>query len=357
MGCGKYHGKHNEREDGKILAYKRNRKPLLNFPTTKALQDFIGTIIRKSIEAEGPRYLKTQGYSRWAKLATQDSSSTAEYIARKLKDNSKLIRVEGDAMWADIRSITLHKKYVRPSKKKKEEKIPSGHQQIVTGVIKNIGDTPIRNILIKLELISKKTGRRSDIAVGMAKQRSDFQNFLRKRPKGKRVQKFLPKSEEVLPLMPNESVMFEARTHNYREFVWNDDKHIDMAIPMHEAVSYEKFVRGGVGDGRWIKVGEYRHKGRGYFHNLMAKKIKDYYKEKLDQLKESRANYRIIKPKVRHLLNKKFNVIELGFKNESKQIQTLKQKIKKTALKNVRDSVVKLKDDERIYIYYTRGTS
>ena len=46
-----------------------------------------------------------------------------------------------------------------------------------------------------------------------------------------------------------------------------------------------------------------------------------------------------------------------SIKNESKQIQTLKQKIKKTALKNVRDSVVKLKDDERIYIYYTRGTS
>ena len=40
MGCGKYHGKYNEREDGKILAYKRNKKPLLNFPTTKALQDF-----------------------------------------------------------------------------------------------------------------------------------------------------------------------------------------------------------------------------------------------------------------------------------------------------------------------------
>ena len=34
-----------EREDGKILAYKRSRKPLLNFPTTKALQDFLGTII------------------------------------------------------------------------------------------------------------------------------------------------------------------------------------------------------------------------------------------------------------------------------------------------------------------------
>ena len=130
-----------------------------------------------------------------------------------------------------------------------------------------------------------------------------------------------------------------------------------MAVPMHEAVSYEKFVRGGVGDGRWIKVGQYRHKARGFFHKIMNQRIKDYYKEKLEKIKESKANYRTIKPKVKHLLNNKFNVIELGFKNESKQIQTLKQKIKKTALKNVRDSVVKLKDDERIYIYYTRGTS
>jgi len=346
-----------EREDGKILAYKKNKKPLLDFPTTKALQDFIGAVIRKSLQAEGPRYLKTQGYDTWAKLATQDSSSTAEYITRQLKNNSKLIKVEGDSMWAVIRSINLHKKYSRPSKKKKEEKIPSGHQRIVTGVIKNIGDTPIRNILVKLELISKKTGRRSAIAVGMVKQRSDFQNFLRKRPKGQRKQKFLPKNQEPLPLMPNESIMFEARTHNYKEFVWNDDKHIDMAIPMHESVSYEKFVRGGVGNGRWIKVGEYRHKMRGFFQILMAKKIKDYYKEEVEKLKEIKSNYRLVKPKVRHLVNKKFNTIEAKSKNESKQIQALKQKIKKTALKNVRDSVVKLKDDERIYIYYTRCTS
>ena len=348
---------YHEREDGKILAYKRNRKPLLDFPTTKAFQDFLGTVLRKAIEAEGPRYLKTQGYATWAKLATQDSSSTAEYITRQLKKNSKLIRVEGDAMWADIRSINLQKKYSRPSRKKKEEKIPSGHQRIVTGMIKNIGDTPIRNILVKLELISKKTGRRSAIAVGMAKQRSDFQNFLRKRPKGQKKQKFLPENQEPLPLMPNESIMFEARTHNYKDFVWNDDKHIDMAIPMHESVSYEKFVRGGAGNGRWIKVGEYRHKMRGFFHNKMNQRIKDYYKEKVDKLKESKANYRVIKPKVRHLINKKLNTIEAKSKNESKQILTLKQKIKKIALNNVRNSVVKLNDDERIYIYYTRGTS
>ena len=346
-----------EREDGKILAYKKNRKPLLNLPTTKALQEFIGTVIRKSLQAEGPRYVKTQGYAIWGSLATRDALATGEYIVKEMKER-KSIRSYGDSMWADIRSIKLEKVYSRPSHQKKLNKIPSGHQQIVTGIIKNIGDTPIRNILVKFELISRKTGRRSAVAVGMVKQRSDFQNFLRVRTKGSKPPKFLPESEEVKPLMPNESVEFVARTHNYVDFVWKDDKYIDMAIPMHESVSYEKLVRGGVGEnGRWVKVGGYKYKTNGYFFSMMSKKIREYYSKKKQKALQERREFSVIRPLVKKLITKKLNELESENKFGNKKVTILKKKIKDIAMNNVKNSVVKLKDDERIYVYYTRGSS
>ena len=327
-----------EREDGKILAYKKNTKPLLNLPTTKALQEFIGTVIRKSLQAEGPRYVKTQGYAIWGSLATRDALATGEYIAKEMKER-KSIRSYGDSMWADIRSIKLD-------------------QQIVTGIIKNIGDTPIRNILVKFELISRKTGRRSAVAVGMVKQRSDFQNFLRVRTKGSKPPKFLPESEEVKPLMPNESVEFVARTHNYVDFVWKDDKYIDMAIPMHESVSYEKLVRGGVGEnGRWVKVGGYKYKTNGYFFSMMSKKIREYYSKKKQKALQERREFSVIRPLVKKLITKKLNELESENKFGNKKVTILKKKIKDIAMNNVKNSVVKLKDDERIYVYYTRGSS
>ena len=341
------------REDGKILFYKKNKKSLLGNPTEQDVQTFIGTVIRKALEAEGPRYLKTQGYKTWATLATGDGKATGAYVERQIRKNAMdpdaptLVRVKGDSMWADIRSLKLHRRYDRPSRRKKLDKIPSGHQQIVTGVIKNIGDAPIRNILVKLELISKKTGRRSDIAVGMAKQRSDFQNFLRKRKESKQKNKFLPPSQEPTPLQPNETVLFEARTNNFVEFNWYDDKDIDMAIPMHESVSYEKYV-----NGRWVKVGRYKHKSRGYFHTAVNKKVKEYYLHEKEVAKLKRIGFNMFKVRVKKLVKEKLDRIHSENEYGNANVVTLINESKSIALKNIRQSMVRCKN-EKLQISFT----
>ena len=344
----------NPRNDNSvILKYKKNKKPLLNFPTVKDIQDFVGTVIRKGIEEEGMRYLETEGFRTWGKLTTKDHKATKEYLKQaipRLKDKKgdDIIKISGDALWADLTNLWLHDVETKTTRETILGKIPSGKQKIVTGTVKNIGDAPIRNILLKFEMISKVSGKRVAIAVGMAKQRSDFV-FMKN--KVRKTRRYLPHNEETVPLKPNETVWFEARTPNSKDFVWNDDKNIDMAIPSHKGTSYEKFV-----NGRWVKVGTYALKSKGYFITSMARRIRMYHADKKNVALRERADYRKIRPKIRYLverkLDKAYSESTYGF-GYAKDLTT---KAKSFTLTYVRKYVLKLYN-EKIFPNFTGGSS
>ena len=336
-----------------ILKYKKNKKPLLNFPSEIDLHDFIGTILRKGLEEEGVRYLKTEGFRTWAKLTTRDPKATAEYLEKvadtlRDKNGNRIIKVSGDALWADITKLSLHEVKVKTTQKTIRDKLPSGRQKIVTGMVKNIGDTPIRNILLKFEMISKVSGKRVSIAVGMAKQRSDFV-FLKH--KGKRPKRFLPHNEETVPLKPNEAVWFEARTPNEKDYIWNDDPNIDMAIPFHKGISYEMFR-----DGAWVRVGSYGHKTKGYFFTSMSLRIKRYYKDRRNVLKKDKDDYRLVRSKIRYLVKRKLDNAYSKSTYGFGYAKDLTLKAKYISLNHVRSYVLKLKN-EKVFLNYTGGSS
>jgi hypothetical protein len=342
-----------KRDNSVILKYKKNKKPLLNFPSETDLHDFIGTVLRKGLEEEGVRYLKTEGFRTWAKLTTRDPKATAEYLKRVVdtlrdKDGNKIIKISGDALWADITKLSLHEINIKPTQKTIRGKLPSGRQKIVTGTIKNIGDTPIRNILLKFEMISKVSGRRVSIAVGMIKQRSDFV-FLKH--KGKRPRRFLPHNEETTPLKPNETTWFEARTPNEKNYIWNDDPNIDMAIPFHKGISYEMFY-----DGAWVKVGTYGHKTKGYFFTSMSLRIKRYYKDRKRTVRKDRSDYRSIRPKIKYLVQRKLDNAYSKSTYGFGYAKDLTSKAKHISLNYIKSYVLKLKN-EKVFLNYTGSSS